>query len=332
MPRNYKDEYEKFQSSPSSIKKRSKLNKINRDKGTYGNGDGKDVSHMSDGSIILEKASKNRGNKTRTAGDRKARGGFSAQEGVILNKETGEDWEDRKGWDRKYFPEKESPWKDPKKVISGLWNWRERLAENLNPVSYVNPIGRLEDAIIEDYQNEQRDPANSSLIPNVNLDERVDLLHMVLGLPQKKGTIEESIYRPTKVTEGDEDTVYYRSKAEEEDIVKALTGEDLGPSVNKYLSQNSSFDRWLKVKRSEHLGEISKEEATRRMGGLTSPLYGKTLGNYTLDYSVDEDGREYVSYYDKWNINPTEGKIGDDWIDTALSLSLIHISEPTRPY
>jgi len=185
----------------------------------------------------------------------------------------------------------------------------------------VNPIGRLEDAIIEDYQNEQRDPANSSLIPNVNLDERVDLLHMVLGLPQKKGTIEESIYRPTKVTEGDEDTVYYRSKAEEEDIVKALTGEDLGPSVNKYLSQNSSFDRWLKVKRSEHLGEISKEEATRRMGGLTSPLYGKTLGNYTLDYSVDEDGREYVSYYDKWNINPTEGKIGDDWIDTALSLN-----------
>ena len=82
MSRNYKEEYRKFQSSPKAIKKRSKLNKINRDKGTYGNGDGKDVSHMSDGSIILENASKNRGNKTRTAGDRKARGGFSAQEGL----------------------------------------------------------------------------------------------------------------------------------------------------------------------------------------------------------------------------------------------------------
>ena len=74
MARDYKKEYQKFQSSQEAIDKRTKLNKINRDKGTYGNGDGKDVSHMSDGSIILEKASKNRGNQTRTEGDRKARG------------------------------------------------------------------------------------------------------------------------------------------------------------------------------------------------------------------------------------------------------------------
>jgi hypothetical protein len=88
MPRNYKQEYKKFQSSPSSIKKRTKLNKINRNKGTYGNGDGKDVSHMADGSIILENASKNRGNKTRTPGDRKARGKktFTAKTGYKLNK------------------------------------------------------------------------------------------------------------------------------------------------------------------------------------------------------------------------------------------------------
>ena len=86
--RDYKAEYKKFQSSPSSIKKRTKLNKINRNKGTYGNGDGKDVSHMADGSIILEDASKNRGNKTRTPGDRKARGKktFTAKTGYKLNK------------------------------------------------------------------------------------------------------------------------------------------------------------------------------------------------------------------------------------------------------
>jgi hypothetical protein len=74
MARNYKKEYKKFHSSPKAKNKRVKLNKINRDKGTYGNGDGKDVSHMSDGSVVLEKPSKNRGNKTRTPGDRKARG------------------------------------------------------------------------------------------------------------------------------------------------------------------------------------------------------------------------------------------------------------------
>jgi len=88
MPRNYKDEYNKFHKNNKAKKKRATLNKINRNKGTYGNGDGKDVSHMADGSIIMEDPSKNRGNKTRTAGDRKARGGktFKAKKGYKLNK------------------------------------------------------------------------------------------------------------------------------------------------------------------------------------------------------------------------------------------------------
>ena len=38
--RDYKDEYEKFQSSPERKKYRAELNKYNREKGTYGNGDG----------------------------------------------------------------------------------------------------------------------------------------------------------------------------------------------------------------------------------------------------------------------------------------------------
>ena len=42
------------------IKKRGELNRENRKRGTYGNGDGKDVSHKKDGSTVLEKASKNR--------------------------------------------------------------------------------------------------------------------------------------------------------------------------------------------------------------------------------------------------------------------------------
>jgi hypothetical protein len=42
------------------INKRVELNRENRKRGTYGNGDGKDVSHKKDGSTVLEKASKNR--------------------------------------------------------------------------------------------------------------------------------------------------------------------------------------------------------------------------------------------------------------------------------
>ena len=59
--RDYKDEYKKFQSSTKSKKYRAELNKYNRDKGTYGNGDGKDASHKGGKIVGFESASKNRG-------------------------------------------------------------------------------------------------------------------------------------------------------------------------------------------------------------------------------------------------------------------------------
>ena len=59
--RDYKDEYKKFQSSTKSKKYRAELNKYNRDKGTYGNGDGKDASHKGGKIVGFESESKNRG-------------------------------------------------------------------------------------------------------------------------------------------------------------------------------------------------------------------------------------------------------------------------------
>jgi len=64
MARDYKDEYEKFQKNKSTY--RAKLNKYNRDKGTYGNGDGQDASH-SDGKITgFEDSSENKGRKEKS--------------------------------------------------------------------------------------------------------------------------------------------------------------------------------------------------------------------------------------------------------------------------
>ena len=57
---NYKSYQKAYDAKPMQIKKRSELNKENHKRGTYGNGDGKDVSHKKDGSTVLEKASKNR--------------------------------------------------------------------------------------------------------------------------------------------------------------------------------------------------------------------------------------------------------------------------------
>ena len=50
----------KFNSSPTQISKRTALNKENRRRGTYGNGDKLDGSHKQSGGTKLEAQSKNR--------------------------------------------------------------------------------------------------------------------------------------------------------------------------------------------------------------------------------------------------------------------------------
>ena len=78
MARNYKDEYDKFQDSPSQLKKRAALNRANHKRGTYGNNDGLDVSHTKDG-IRLEKSSINKGRKEKSrmkGSKRKQTGGY----------------------------------------------------------------------------------------------------------------------------------------------------------------------------------------------------------------------------------------------------------------
>ena len=64
--RDYKDEYRKFQSSAKSRKYRAKLNKYNREQGTYGNGDGKDATHKNGKIAGFEAQSKNRGRREKS--------------------------------------------------------------------------------------------------------------------------------------------------------------------------------------------------------------------------------------------------------------------------
>jgi hypothetical protein len=66
----YQREYNK---KAREVKKRVELNKENRKRGTYGNGDGMDVAHTKNGTK-LQKASVNRGSKTAMPGDKRARG------------------------------------------------------------------------------------------------------------------------------------------------------------------------------------------------------------------------------------------------------------------
>ncbi len=65
----------KHNAKPENVKKRTELNKYNREKGTYGNGDNKDAAHKGGKIVGFKKASVNRASKSDSAGDRRARGG-----------------------------------------------------------------------------------------------------------------------------------------------------------------------------------------------------------------------------------------------------------------
>lgn len=55
-----------YHSTDSRSEYRSELNKVNREKGTYGNGDGKDAAHTSKTKTRMQSQSKNRADKKRS--------------------------------------------------------------------------------------------------------------------------------------------------------------------------------------------------------------------------------------------------------------------------
>jgi hypothetical protein len=63
----------RYNARKAQIERRVRNNRENRELGTYGNGDKKDVSHKGR-RIVLEAQSKNRASKTNTPGDKRARG------------------------------------------------------------------------------------------------------------------------------------------------------------------------------------------------------------------------------------------------------------------
>ena len=62
--RNYRREYRKFQSSGKMKRYRARLNRYNRKRDTYGNGDGLDASHRNGKIFGFEPEGKNRSRKT----------------------------------------------------------------------------------------------------------------------------------------------------------------------------------------------------------------------------------------------------------------------------
>jgi hypothetical protein len=141
--RDYKAEYKKFQSSAKSKKYRAELNKYNRKKGTYGNGDGKDASHKGGKIVGFESQSKNRGRAEKSRLKKEA--AFDS---------TGIDWSDEMMWkwvskalktagikELKYTPMK-SGWLGGKFIWGGFYTVQANKRKDVLPFT-VDKKGNL---------------------------------------------------------------------------------------------------------------------------------------------------------------------------------------------
>jgi len=196
---------------------------------------------------------------------------------------------------------------------------RKQLAEHLYPVGYdgsrineeneverYGPLGKIYNALRgREDTSILRDRLENTMPPDkykALIQEREDFLQLVMGQDQKHNTVNASKYRPSDSK--DKNAVYYTSQVTEDLLKEFLSSE--GGELNTVIDDKNP------IKRSKPGSGIdSKDQDIPWMVKTRKDFTGKkvvnaegTLGNFTIDRGTDEDGREYVSYYDKWDLDP----------------------------
>ena len=169
---------------------------------------------------------------------------------------------------------------------------KKNIAQNLTPTGYDDPYSRIAD----DYKNK---------FDQESLKERKDLLAIMMNQPQKYNTIQTSKYKPSISKESD--TKYY----------------DSPHTKNLVLKNYDKYSKLIDIKKSKNEStNIWDMDTSQTEEGKASGV----LGNFTIDKGVDKDGREYISYYDKWDVQPfgkTNSKLNkiSDYIQNAAGIN-----------
>ena len=159
---------------------------------------------------------------------------------------------------------------------------KEKIAENIRPEGYYNPSKRVASAMVKpEYGSFSK---MSEYLERPNLRERQDFLGLMMKGEQQNNTLPISTTKPGNSK--DKNAVYYNS-----------------PETEKAIK--------IRLKDPEFLKQFSpNEKGTLSMIGknLTRDA-GNVLGNYTMNLGEDDKGK-YVSYYDKWDLDPYQRKGG----------------------
>lgn len=165
---------------------------------------------------------------------------------------------------------------------------KSRLYKNLSPIGYED-LFRVPKAI---FLNEQ-DIYHNKMKDMPVLDE---IYAQYLGIPEKNRhfnkRLEKSKYKPTQ---GGENVTYYKLPQKTVDG-KTILGDD-----HRYSGSANTFVDTMVF------------DATYMNPGENKQQLNTELGYYTVGRGRDNKG-DYVSYYDKWDINPFSGRLQNNTV------------------
>jgi len=182
----------------------------------------------------------------------------------------------------------------------------ENLAENLEPYGYGGSV--LGDGGIIDKINfgvgtankyikagilDIKDPSRTRIEGNPSNQDmlRMDLLNLYAGKPQKYNSVTKSQYAPS--TSKDKNKTYFASTEAEDDLLSRVLDSESLSKLSKGIKSKKDLELALS-------GAGKKSDI-----GYQATISG--LGKATFDFGEDEKG-PYMSYYDKWDLNPLAGK------------------------
>ena len=199
---------------------------------------------------------------------------------------------------------------------------RDRIDKNLQDFEYHDvhqgdrnditfPIKKMKRIIIDNKPETEFLNINGEVIPS-NYTHK-DLLSLYLGKPQKYNTTSISKYIPSDSK--DKGKEYF-----------SINNQDF----NDYVLKHTDSDY---LQSGLITGEI--EYARDKNGNIIPNRYlisdiGTGLGSFTIGMGNDENGK-YISYYDKWDLNPYKGEYSAADISNIEDLSL-GIGKPFEIY
>jgi hypothetical protein len=179
----------------------------------------------------------------------------------------------------------------------------QNFARNVDPYDYStftepSSLERIYKAGIKNIKEPYREELDNKFkegFASTQDSVRMDLLNRYAGLPEKYGTLKKSNYTPTK---GNKNESYSSSPQIERMIKEELPKIKTKKELEKWVSNTATYEESKKEK--DHYVPI-KGKGSNYVATIPA------LGQGTYGIGEDKEGF-YLSYYDKWDLNPFSGK------------------------